>query len=155
MISRQHIQIMASTSSGKKPTNVKAIRVARPTTAAHLLHARGRSPLATAILLREVAHVVPLATGNTVDPVVAVGAVAVALLAFGVDPVGAHALVGVDLLRVHARARLVDVVEVADAAVDLVVGHPNSLGVLGPAEDGVGGRDGGEGGGEEGCEVYF
>jgi hypothetical protein len=80
---------------------------------------------------------------------------AVALLAIGVDPIGAHAPVGVDVLRVHACAGLVNVVKVADAGVDLVVGNPDTPAVLGPTEDGGGSRDDSESGGEEGGELHF
>lgn len=144
-----------TTDSGRKRTNVATIELARLAAAAHLLPACGWTPLAAAIFLVEVAHVVGSAARDALNPVVAIDAVAVALLALGVDPIGAPALVGVDLLRVHACAGLVNVVKVADAGVDFVVGNPDTIAVFGPAEDGGGTRDEGKSGGEEGGELHF
>lgn len=46
-----------------------------------------------------------------------------------------------------------DVVEIANAGLNLVVGNPDTIGVFGPAEDSGGSRDKGESGGEEGGEL--
>lgn len=147
--------LSGTTDSGRKLTNVGTIEVARLAAAAQLLPACVWTPTAAAIVVGEVAHLVGSAARNALNLVAAIEAVAIPLLALGVNPIGAPAPVGVDLVRVHARAGLVDVVEVADAGIDFVVGNPDTVAVFGPAEDGGGTRDEGESGDEEVGELHF
>jgi hypothetical protein len=60
------------TDSERKHTKVEAIRIARPATAAHLLLPCGWTPLAAAIFLGEVAHVVSGAARDALNLVAAV-----------------------------------------------------------------------------------